>query len=181
MRNPTHVVIGMCGALALGAVAHVPVGFPEALAGGVAGLLPNVDYALPALERSHSQILRRLATKTPAGGLTHSAIVMLPLATLLGGSLALITGRPGLLVAVVAGVLAHLLLDLFGEIGIQLWAPLSRQWIAFPPWERTRPKRGGAVELLLFCGGFGGLLFLAVRRLLPYAIQLVQRFLGGGQ
>ncbi len=180
MRNPTHVVIGMCGALAFGAVAHLPVGVPEVLAGGVAGLLPNVDSSLPALERSRNGVLRRLGTSTTAGGLTHSAVVMLPVAALLGLGLALATGRPGLGVALVAGVLSHLVLDLLGEIGVQLWAPLSRQWIAFPPWPRLRPRRGGIVELLLFCGGLGGLLLLAVRQALPYAIQWMQRFLGGG-
>jgi membrane-bound metal-dependent hydrolase YbcI (DUF457 family) len=181
MRNPTHVVAGAVAALGLGCVAQVPIGVPEVVAGAIAGLLPNVDYFLPALEKSRLPAFRRIANRAVGGGISHAAAVALPLAGLLGTGAALVAGRPGLLVAVLAGVLSHLLLDLFGKTGLQLWAPFSRAWIAFPPWERLRPHRGGAVEVAVFAGGLALLAFLGVRELLPYAARLAQLLLGGGR
>ncbi len=181
MRNPTHAVAGAVAALGLGYVAQVPIGIPEVVAGAVAGLLPNVDYALPALEGSRVPFLRRIANRAVGGGISHAAAVALPAGALLGLLAALVAGRPGMLVAVVGGVLSHLLLDLSGKTGLQLWAPFSRAWIAFPPWESLRPHRGGAVEVGVFAGGLALLAALGVRELLPYAERLAQLVLGGGQ
>lgn len=179
MRNPTHVVAAGVLALGLGYVAQTPMGPVELAVGALAGLLPNVDYVLPVLESSRRPFLRRLTGPVVAGGITHAAAVALPAGALLGLGVALASGRRGMLVAVVAGVLSHLLLDLFGRTGVQLWAPFSRAWIAFPPWERLRPHRGGAVEVGIFAGSLALLAFLGVRSLLPYAVQLA-RLLGGG-
>ena len=180
MRNPTHAVAGCLCALGLGCVAQTPVGPWELAAGALAGLLPNVDYALPALERSRLPILRAMANRAVAGGISHAAAVALPAGALLGLLAALASSREGLLVAVVAGVLSHLLLDLCGKTGLQLWAPFSLAWIAFPPWEPLRPHRGGAVEVGLFAAGLAVLAFLGVRELLPYAAELARLLLGGG-
>lgn len=180
MRNPTHLVAGCVLTLGLGCVAQTPVGAVELAVGALAGLLPNVDYLLPVLEGSRRPFLRRLAGRAVAGGITHAAAVALPAGAFLGFLVALATGREGMLVAVVAGTLAHLLLDLFGQTGVQLWAPFSRAWIAFPPWERLRPHRGGALEVGIFAGGLALLAFLGVRELLPYAVQLARLLLGGG-
>jgi len=130
------------------------------------------------MEQSPSPFLRRLAGKTVEGGITHSAFV-LPVAALLGLGAWGVFGRPGMLAAVVGGVLSHLLLDLFGQTGVQLFAPFSRAWIAFPPWERLRPHRGGPTEIALFTLGLGTLAALAVVELLPYAVGLVGAVLGG--
>ena len=180
MRYPTHLVAGACATLGLGYLAQVPIGLPEIAAGAVAGLLPNADSVLPALESSRGPRVRRLARRMGDSGLAHAAVVALPAGALLGGLAALATGRSGMLVAMLAGVLAHLLLDIFGPIGVPLWAPFSRAWIAFPPWERLRPPRGGAVELGIFIGGS---VFLAARggyALFPYVVQFLQRLPGGG-
>jgi membrane-bound metal-dependent hydrolase YbcI (DUF457 family) len=180
MRYPTHLVAGACATLGLGYVAQVPIGLPEIVAGAVAGLLPNVDYVLPALESSRSPFLRRLAGRAVIGGLTHAVAVALPAGALLGFLAALATGRAGMLVAGGAGVLSHLLLDLFGQTGVQLWAPFSRAWIAFPPWERLRPPRRGTVEESIFIGGLILLAGLGIQALFPYAVRLLQRLQGGG-
>ena len=179
MRNPTHLVAGACATLGLGYLAQVPIGLPEVAAGAIAGLLPNADYVLPALERSRSPLLRRLAGRIGDLGLSHALVVVLPLGVLLGLVGALLTGRAGMLVASVAGVLSHLLLDLCGPIGVQLWAPFSRAWIAFPPWERLRPPRGGAVELGIFIVGSVFLAGWAGYALYPYLVQFFQRLAGG--
>jgi len=179
MRYPTHLVAGACATLGLGYLAQVPIGLPEVAAGAVAGLLPDVDYVLPALERSRIPWLRRLAGRIGDSGLAHAAIVALPTGALLGGLAALASGRIGMLAAGVAGVLVHLLLDLCGQIGVQLWAPFSRAWIAFPPWERLRPPRGGTVELSIFSGSSAFLAWLGGRALFPYAVQLLERLQGG--
>jgi membrane-bound metal-dependent hydrolase YbcI (DUF457 family) len=181
MRNPTHVVVGICAALGLGYIAQTPTGLPEAAAGALAGLLPNIDYAFPTLRRSRVAALRRLADHNVEGGITHSALVMLPIAALLGGLLALAFGRAGMAAAVVGGVLSHLLLDAFGKTGIQLWSPLSRAWCAFPPWEKMRPHRGGLAEIAIFTLSLCLLAYLGVSRALPYAVDLARRLMGGAQ
>ena len=179
MRYPTHLVAGACATLGLGYLAQVPIGLPEIAAGAVAGLLPDIDYALPTLELSRVPLVRRLAGRIGDSGLAHAVAVVLPAGVLLGLLAALPTGRIGMLVAVVAGVLSHLLLDLFGQIGVQLWAPFSRAWIAVPPWERLRPSRGGTVEMSIFIGGGVLLAGLGGYALFPYAVRFFQQLPGG--
>lgn len=179
MRNPTHAAAGACAALGLGALAAVPAGWPEALVGAAAGLLPNADYGLEALRKCPVPAIRRFAERNTEGGITHS-ITALAFAFLLGLALWGAAGRPGMLPAVVGGVLSHILLDMFGKTGVQLWAPLDRSWIAFPAWERLRPHRGGAVEVGIFAASLSVLASLGVLELLPYAEEIARFLLGGG-
>lgn len=181
MRNQTHLVAGSLLTLGLGYLAQVPLGWPEVVAGAVAGLVPNVDHVFMALERSPYPTLRRLAGRVLGGGMTHAAIVALPAGVLLGFLALRGTGRPGMFVAGVAGVLSHLLLDIFSQVGVQLWVPFSRAWIAFPPWAHLRPPRGGTVDVALFTGGGVLLALLAIYALFPAAQRLAQLLLGGGR
>lgn len=174
MRNPTHFVVGACATLGLGYITHTPTGVAEAAVGAATGLLPNVDYLLPRLRSSRIGAVERLANRLKEGGVTHSVVVMTPIAAALGLIAALATGRPGMAGAVIAGVLSHILLDTFGTIGVQLWAPISEAWCAFPPWVRLRPHRGGTVDVLIFAAGLILLVGLAIPHIVPHATPLVR-------
>lgn len=180
MRNPTHVVAGMSAALVGAWIAHLPAGVPEVVAGGLAGMLSNMDRLLPEVRENDRSGLRKASAWLKDREVTHSALVMLPLATLLGLLGWALSGRAGMLVAIVAGVLSHLVLDLSGKIGVQLWAPVSRDWTAFPPWEALRPHRGGTAEMLVFSAALGALLYRVGIEVYPYAVLLVRRLQGGG-
>jgi hypothetical protein len=147
----------------MGYVAQMPTGLPEAAVGALLGLAPNIDYLVTHFQESPQPTLRRWAEKATVGGLTHSAVVMLPLAATIGLILAFATSRPALVLAALSGVLSHLLLDIFGRVGVQLWAPLSEDWIVFPPWERWRPRRGSLVGDAIFALGTLLLLLEALR------------------
>lgn len=174
MRPYTHLTAGACAAMGLGYLAQTPIGLPELAAAMAASLLPNVDNLLFSLEESDSKTLRRLAQRWQIGGDSHGAPIMIPLALGLGLALALGTGRWGMLPAVLAGVASHLLLDVWGKIGIQLWAPFSRAWIAFPPKESLRPGRGGYVEAFLFLATAVVLGAVLTLRLYPLAGELIR-------
>jgi len=179
MRNPTHAAAGAVAALGLGALAAVPTGWPEALAGANSGLLPNADYGLDALRKCPVPALQRFAERNTEGGITHS-LPALAVAALLGLAVWGATGRPGMLPAVFAGVLSHILLDMFGKTGVQLWIPFSRSWIAFPPWERLRPPRGEIVEIAVFTSCTAVLAGLGVMELFPYVEDLMGLLMAGG-
>ena len=185
MRNLTHATSGACAAIGLSYVAQLEIGLPEVLVGTLAALLPNVDNLLFSFEKSKSPMLRRIAERSRIGGSTHAALILLPLATALGLALALTTHRWGMLSAVIAGATSHLVLDTFGKYGVQLWAPFSRAWFAWPPWEKLRPVRGGTVEtIILVCSGLALIPLVAIPHLLPGAIaglEFVANLLRGGR
>jgi inner membrane protein len=128
MMARSHVVVGLATWLATAPLLHVSSVDPVYVGLAVAGsLLPDVDHPKSWVGRRTRPISTAIASVLGHRGVTHSAIAVLGLSSLL-----LHAGyRWGGVVALAVGYLSHLGADMLTPRGLRLAWPLRGTW-GFP-------------------------------------------------
>ena len=154
MMKRSHFLVGAAAGMVTAKVLDLPM--PEmVLLSGLAGLLPDLDHPSSATGRLLPAWWHRL---TPGHrGPTHSLAWCLALAVVVDLGQRLVVGPaapPLVALAVLVGVLSHVLADGLTVQGVPLWWPFSRErlvflgWLAFP----TRSWRELAVVTVVVAG-----------------------------
>jgi inner membrane protein len=125
MMARSHVIVGLATWIAAAPLLHVPPLDPVYLGLVVAGsLLPDIDHPKSWVGRRTRPISTAIASIFSHRGITHSAIAVIGLATLL-----LHAGyRHGGVSALVVGYLSHLAADMLTPQGLRLAWPLPGTW-----------------------------------------------------
>ena len=125
MMARSHVIIGLGAWIAAAPGLHMPSLGPTYLALAVAGsLLPDIDHPKSWVGRRTRPVSTAIASALGHRGITHSAIAVIALATLL-----LHAGyRRGGVAALAIGYLSHLAADMLTPRGLRLAWPLRRTW-----------------------------------------------------
>jgi len=154
MMKRSHFLVGAAAGMVTAKVLDLPM--PEmVLLSGLAGLLPDLDHPSSATGRLLPAWWHRL---TPGHrGPTHSLVWCLALAVVVDLGQRVVVGPaapPLVALAVLVGVLSHVLADGLTVQGVPLWWPFSRErlvflgWLAFP----TRSWRELAVVTVVVAG-----------------------------
>ena len=125
MMARSHVIVGLATWIAAAPLLHLPSLDPVYLSLVVAGsLLPDIDHPKSWVGRRTRPISTAIASTFSHRGITHSAIAVIGLTTLL-----LHAGyRRGGVSALVIGYLSHLAADMLTPRGLRLAWPLRRTW-----------------------------------------------------
>jgi inner membrane protein len=125
MMARSHVIVGLATWVAAAPALHLPALDPVYLVLAVAGsLLPDIDHPKSWVGRHTRPISTAIASAFSHRGITHSAIAVVGLTTLL-----LHAGyRRGGVSALIVGYLSHLAADMLTPRGLRLAWPLRRTW-----------------------------------------------------
>ncbi len=162
MMARSHVVVGVAAWVAAAPLLHLPIIDPVYLGLAVAGsLLPDVDHPKSWVGRRTRPISTTLASALGHRGVTHSAIAVVALSTLLWQA----GYRRGGISALSIGYLSHLAADMLTPQGLRLAWPLRGTWGV--PLCRT----GSPMEPLIVTGLLCGLTWWLFRHaVLPHAV-----------
>jgi inner membrane protein len=125
MMARSHVIVGLATWIAAAPALHLPPLGPAYIGLVVAGsLLPDIDHPKSWVGRRTRPISTTIASIFSHRGITHSAIAVIGLATLL-----LHAGyHHGGVSALVVGYLSHLAADMLTPQGLRLAWPLRGTW-----------------------------------------------------
>jgi inner membrane protein len=125
MMARSHVVVGLATWIAAAPILHIQPLDTISLSLVVAGsLLPDIDHPKSWVGRRTRPISTAIAATFSHRGITHSAIAVIGLTTLL-----LHAGyRRAAVSALVVGYLSHLAADMLTPQGLRLAWPLRRTW-----------------------------------------------------
>jgi inner membrane protein len=125
MMARSHVIVGLATWIAAAPALHLQPVDPIAVALVVTGsLLPDIDHPKSWVGRRTRPISTAIASTFSHRGITHSAIAVIGLTTLL-----LHAGyRRAGVSALIVGYLSHLAADMLTPQGLRLAWPLRRTW-----------------------------------------------------
>ncbi len=147
MMARSHLIIGVAAWIATAPALHLPPLDPLYLGLAVAGsLLPDIDHPKSWVGRHTRPISTAIAAHFSHRGLTHSAIAVIGLTSLL-----LQAGyRRGVTSALIVGYLSHLAADMLTPRGLRLAWPLRGTWAI--PLCRTNSATEPAIVMLIAFG-----------------------------
>jgi inner membrane protein len=149
MMARSHVIVGLACWIVAAPPLHVAILNPMNLAIVVAGsLLPDIDHPKSWVGRRTRPVSTAIAATLGHRGITHSAIAVTILITLL---LQAGTQR-GAVAALAVGYLSHLAADMLTPRGLRLAWPLRGTW-SIPLCRTASPAEN--IIVILLVGGIG--------------------------
>jgi inner membrane protein len=146
MMVKSHVVLGLAAWVAAAPALHLARFDPAYLGLAVVGsLLPDMDHPKSWVGRRTRPVSTAIASALGHRGITHSAIAVVALVTVLSYA----GYRRGAVAALAVGYLSHLAADLLTPQGLRLAWPLPGTWAL--PLCRTGSAREGLVVFALVC------------------------------
>lgn len=160
MTGRTHLIVGILAGIAVAHLNHLhsTALILPALAGGIGGLLPDLDHPQSMLSGfvPGAWLLQGLISHR---GPTHALLFIPAVAALL-----VAVGAPSVItLALMAGMISHLICDMSTPAGVRLFQPVAYgSWRLLPGGILGLPGVAWAIETLVGAGAMIGIVLLIV-------------------
>jgi inner membrane protein len=132
MKGITHLLLGLGSGVAIAAVAPPDMALRAATiaAGGIGGLLPDIDHPKAIISKYAIGIGGAVRLVASHRGPTHTVLFI----AVLMGLLYLIKAPEWIMAAAAGGMVSHILADMLTVAGVPLLMPLTRRSFRLAPY-----------------------------------------------